>query len=55
MNEFPEILVDAVLAEVYHTRCVGMLISLINEETSATNEDVLAAAVILRKFEEMNG
>ncbi|KIW25177.1 uncharacterized protein PV07_10837 [Cladophialophora immunda] len=47
--------VDTVLAEVYHTRCVGMLISLITDENLATTEDVLAAAVILRKFEEMNG
>ncbi|OAP54585.1 hypothetical protein AYL99_11033 [Fonsecaea erecta] len=50
-----EVPVDAVLAEVYHTRCIGMLISLINEETSNTNDDVLTAAVILRKFEEMRG
>lgn len=47
--------VDPVLADVYHTKCIGMLITLINEELSATNDDVLAAAVILRKFEEMRG
>ncbi len=47
--------VDPVLADVYHTKCIGMLITLINEEESATNDDVLAAAVILRKFEEMRG
>ncbi|KAK3192171.1 hypothetical protein K4F52_001800 [Lecanicillium sp. MT-2017a] len=47
--------VDPVLADVYHTECIGMLITLINEEESATNDDVLAAAVILRKFEEMRG
>lgn len=47
--------IDPVLADVYHTECIGMLITLINEEESATNDDVLAAAVILRKFEEMRG
>lgn len=46
---------DAFLADVYHTKCIGMLIALINEEASVTNDDVLVAAVILRKFEEMHG
>lgn len=51
----PETRIDSVLADVYHTKCIGRLIALINEEESATNDDVLAAAVILRKFEEMRG
>ncbi|OAP58668.1 hypothetical protein AYL99_07758 [Fonsecaea erecta] len=47
--------VDPVLSEVYHTRCIGKLISLMNDKETAFDEDVLSAAVILRKFEEMNG
>ncbi|OQU96076.1 Fungal Zn2-Cys6 binuclear cluster domain-containing protein [Cladophialophora immunda] len=46
--------VDPVLSEVYHTRCIGKLISLMNDKDTAIDEDVLSAAVILRKFEEMN-
>jgi len=47
--------VDPVLSEVYHTRCIGKLISLMNDKETAIDEDVLSAAVILVKFEEMNG
>lgn len=43
------------LAELYHGKCVALLIPLMGDELSATNDDVLAAAVILRKFEELSG
>lgn len=46
---------DAFVAEKYYTRCVELLIPMMSDERVAMDENVLATAVILRKYEEMNG
>lgn len=46
---------DPSIAEAYHSRCNSLLIPLLNDAHSVTDESVLATVVILRKYEEMNG
>ena len=39
----------------YHNRCINHLVSLSGDQREVLDEDLLAAAVILRFYEEVDG
>ncbi|KFA68307.1 hypothetical protein S40285_07208 [Stachybotrys chlorohalonatus IBT 40285] len=47
--------IDAVLVEDYHQKCLSVLIPLLSNGVSCTDENLLAAVVILRCSEQMKG
>jgi hypothetical protein len=51
--ELPRINVDAVVH--YHDTCISYLLELSEDSNEQYNEDVLAAATILRFYEQLDG
>lgn len=49
----PNIRADS--AVEYHTRCIEQLVALSNHPHAAFDENLLAASVILRLYEELDG
>ncbi|KFA46209.1 hypothetical protein S40293_07158 [Stachybotrys chartarum IBT 40293] len=47
--------IDAVLVEDYHQKCLSVLIPLLSNGVSCSDENLLAAVVILRCLEQMKG
>jgi hypothetical protein len=44
---------DAWVADNYHSKCLGSLIPLLNDSAALTDENLLAAMIILRYHEEI--
>lgn len=46
---------DSAVAEDYHKQCIGLLIPALGDPNAATDDTLLAALVMLRLYEHLNG